>query len=195
MRLIDAGATCIFEETGELVGCEFHMESRAARPELGREIVACVDKAARYYSILGHGSFAVGNADGGLTTQEEKSLGAYAKSGASPIVGHRQTGRYPADRRLVSARCRARRRTALRLSEHQRQRGNRRADRVRRARDPVHDRARFGGRFGHFARHQDVRESGDVSQSFRRYGRRRRPHSRRPRARSTKWAAKYSMPR
>src|SRR3984893_5351096 len=39
-RLIDAGATCIFEETGELVGCEFHMQSRAARPELGREIVA-----------------------------------------------------------------------------------------------------------------------------------------------------------
>jgi altronate hydrolase len=85
--LVEAGAACVFEETGELVGCEYHMEKRAARPELGREIVACVAKAARYYSILGHGSFAVGNADGGLTTQEEKSLGAYAKSGASPIVG------------------------------------------------------------------------------------------------------------
>ena len=93
--LIDAGAACIFEETGELVGCEFHMESRAARPELGREIVACVDKAARYYSTMGHGSFAVGNADGGLTTQEEKSLGAYAKSGASPIVGIIKPGDIP----------------------------------------------------------------------------------------------------
>jgi altronate hydrolase len=94
-RMIDAGATCIFEETGELVGCEFHMKSRAARPELGDEIVACVAKAARYYSILGHGSFAVGNADGGLTTQEEKSLGAYAKSGASPIVGIVKPGDVP----------------------------------------------------------------------------------------------------
>jgi altronate hydrolase len=94
-RLIDAGATCIFEETGELVGCEFHMKTRAARPELGDEIVACVAKAARYYSILGHGSFAVGNADGGLTTQEEKSLGAYAKSGASPIVGIVKPGDVP----------------------------------------------------------------------------------------------------
>ncbi|MDQ7978521.1 UxaA family hydrolase [Paraburkholderia sp. SARCC-3016] len=94
-RLIDAGATCIFEETGELVGCEFHMKSRAARPDLGDEIVACVAKAARYYSILGHGSFAVGNADGGLTTQEEKSLGAYAKSGASPIVGIVKPGDVP----------------------------------------------------------------------------------------------------
>ncbi|RAR51208.1 altronate hydrolase [Paraburkholderia unamae] len=94
-QLISAGAACIFEETGELVGCEFHMESRAARPELGAEIVACVAKAARYYSILGHGSFAVGNADGGLTTQEEKSLGAYAKSGASPIVGIVKPGDVP----------------------------------------------------------------------------------------------------
>ncbi|CAB3761096.1 UxaA family hydrolase [Paraburkholderia solisilvae] len=94
-ELIDAGATCIFEETGELVGCEFHMKSRAARAELGDEIVACVAKAARYYSILGHGSFAVGNADGGLTTQEEKSLGAYAKSGASPIVGIVKPGDVP----------------------------------------------------------------------------------------------------
>ncbi|QGZ63726.1 UxaA family hydrolase [Paraburkholderia acidisoli] len=94
-KLIEAGAACIFEETGELVGCEFHMESRAARPELGAEIVKCVAKAARYYSILGHGSFAVGNADGGLTTQEEKSLGAYAKSGASPIVGIVKPGDVP----------------------------------------------------------------------------------------------------
>ena len=94
-HLIDAGATCIFEETGELVGCEYHMKSRAARPDLGDAIVQCVSKAARYYSILGHGSFAVGNADGGLTTQEEKSLGAYAKSGASPIVGIVKPGDVP----------------------------------------------------------------------------------------------------
>lgn len=94
-RLIEAGASCIFEETGELVGCEYHMKNRAARPELGDAIVACVAKAARYYSILGHGSFAVGNADGGLTTQEEKSLGAYAKSGASPIVGIVKPGDVP----------------------------------------------------------------------------------------------------
>jgi altronate hydrolase len=86
-RLVEAGSACIFEETGELVGCEFHMKRRAVTPELGDDIVKCVEKAARYYTIMGHGSFAPGNADGGLTTQEEKSLGAYAKSGASPIAG------------------------------------------------------------------------------------------------------------
>ena len=85
--LIDAGSTCIFEETGELVGCEYHMKNRAVTPELGDAIVQTVEKAAQYYTIMGHGSFSPGNADGGLTTQEEKSLGAYAKSGASSICG------------------------------------------------------------------------------------------------------------
>lgn len=93
--LIASGATCVFEETGELVGCEYHMKSRAVRPDLGDAIVECVAKAARYYTIMGHGSFAVGNADGGLTTQEEKSLGAYAKSGASPIIGIVKPGDVP----------------------------------------------------------------------------------------------------
>ena len=93
--LIARGAACIFEETGELVGCEFHMQRRAATPELGDEIVRCVAKAARYYETLGHGSFAPGNADGGLTTQEEKSLGAYAKSGDSPISGLIKPGDIP----------------------------------------------------------------------------------------------------
>lgn len=94
-KLIAAGSACIFEETGELVGCEYHMKRRAVTPELGDAIVQTVAKAARYYTIMGHGSFAPGNADGGLTTQEEKSLGAYAKSGASPICGILKPGDQP----------------------------------------------------------------------------------------------------
>lgn len=85
--LVQEGATCIFEETGELIGCEHFMAERATTPALGRQIVACVEKAARYYRTLGHSSFAPGNAEGGLTTIEEKSLGAYSKSGKSPIAG------------------------------------------------------------------------------------------------------------
>jgi altronate hydrolase len=56
-------------------------------PELGAEIEARVGKAAAYYSAMGHGSFSPGNAEGGLTTLEEKSLGAYSKSGSGPIHG------------------------------------------------------------------------------------------------------------
>jgi altronate hydrolase len=93
--LIEQGAACIFEETGELIGCERHMQERAATPELGLEIRRAMDKAARYYATLGYGSFAVGNSDGGLTTIEEKSLGAYAKSGASSISGLLKPGDLP----------------------------------------------------------------------------------------------------
>jgi altronate dehydratase large subunit len=94
-RLIDAGATCIFEETGELIGCEHHMAGRAITPELGKTLVDSVAKAEVYYATLGHGSFAPGNAVGGLTTQEEKSLGAYAKSGSRPIAGLIKPGDVP----------------------------------------------------------------------------------------------------
>lgn len=85
--LVDAGAKAIFEETGELIGMEQLMADRAATPELGEALKATVGKAARYYATLGYASFAPGNADGGLTTIEEKSLGAYAKSGQSRIDG------------------------------------------------------------------------------------------------------------
>ena len=85
--LVAAGAKTIFEETGELIGMEHLMAARAATPALGRELTRTVAKAARYYATLGYASFAPGNADGGLTTIEEKSLGAYAKSGQSRIDG------------------------------------------------------------------------------------------------------------
>jgi len=86
-QLVAMGATCIFEETGELIGCEHHMASRATSPELAEQLIASVAKAADFFREYGHGSFAPGNADGGLTTVEEKSLGAYCKSGTAPIDG------------------------------------------------------------------------------------------------------------
>ncbi|MCO5114824.1 MAG: UxaA family hydrolase [Ottowia sp.] len=94
-QFVSEGAACIFEETGELIGCEHIMAARAVTPELGVELEASVAKAARYYATLGYGSFAAGNADGGLSTIEEKSMGAYAKSGASPISGLIKPGDVP----------------------------------------------------------------------------------------------------
>lgn len=94
-RLVAQDAVCIFEETGELIGCEDIMAARAATPELAGELRASVEKAARYYATLGFGSFAAGNADGGLTTIEEKSMGAYAKSGSSRISGLIKPGDIP----------------------------------------------------------------------------------------------------
>lgn len=93
--LVADGAACIFEETGELIGCEEIMAERAVTPELGDALRAAVQKAERYYATLGYGSFAAGNAAGGLSTIEEKSLGAYVKSGDSPISGLIKPGDVP----------------------------------------------------------------------------------------------------
>jgi altronate dehydratase large subunit len=93
--LVGDGAACIFEETGELIGCEEIMAERAVTPELGQLLRESVQKAERYYATLGYGSFAAGNAAGGLSTIEEKSLGAYVKSGGSPISGILKPGDLP----------------------------------------------------------------------------------------------------
>lgn len=94
-HIVNAGAAAIFEETGELIGCEGILEERAATAELGALLRESVEKAARYYTVMGHGSFAPGNSEGGLTTQEEKSLGAYSKSGDSTISGLLKPGDRP----------------------------------------------------------------------------------------------------
>lgn len=94
-KLVANKGIAIFEETGEMIGLEDIMSRRAINPELALALKASVEKAARYYTLMGHGSFAPGNADGGLTTIEEKSMGAYCKSGDSPISGLIKPGDRP----------------------------------------------------------------------------------------------------
>ena len=94
-HLIDRGGTGMFEETCELLGCEAHMARRAQTPELASEILRVMRKADEYYRDLEHGSFGGGNITGGLTTIEEKSIGAYAKSGTRPIAGLLKPGILP----------------------------------------------------------------------------------------------------
>ncbi len=95
-RLVADGATCLFEETGELIGCEESLRARGVDAATGDELAARVAKAALYYEQLGHASIAPGNLAGGLTTIEEKSVGAYAKSGSATIQGVIEPGERPA---------------------------------------------------------------------------------------------------
>ena len=94
-RVIEAGGSAIFEELGELFGCEAHMVSRAAKPELGEAIKSAMAKAWEHYAALDQSSFGGGNITGGLSTIEEKSIGAYAKSGTKPIMGMLRPGIRP----------------------------------------------------------------------------------------------------
>ncbi len=93
--LVAHGATAIFEETGELIGCEQSMYARALNAQLANEILKTMRKTVDYYVAMGYGSFSAGNSDGGLSTIEEKSLGAYSKSGTAPITGLLKPGDQP----------------------------------------------------------------------------------------------------
>lgn len=95
--LVPKGARCMFEEPGELLGCEHLMAQRAETKKVAEELVNCIQKADVYYKKMGHDSFSAGNAVGGLTTIEEKSLGSYSKSGSLPIKALIKPGELPKD--------------------------------------------------------------------------------------------------
>ena len=86
-RLVDAGGTAIFEETVEMIGLGEIMLERAANAEAAKQIAVAYDKAERYCREVRQYSVSPGNFAGGLTTIEEKSMGAFAKSGSRPIQG------------------------------------------------------------------------------------------------------------
>ena len=85
--LVDEGGTAIFEESVEMIGLRAILDSRAASPQARAQLLPAYDKADRYCREVRQYSVAPGNFAGGLTTIEEKSMGAFAKSGSRPIQG------------------------------------------------------------------------------------------------------------
>ncbi|MGN0651514.1 MAG: UxaA family hydrolase [Gemmiger sp.] len=86
-KLVDAGGTAIFEEIVEAVGLDHLLTARAASEEARREIQYTYDKALDYCKSVRQYSVSPGNFAGGLSTIEEKSMGAVIKSGSRPIQG------------------------------------------------------------------------------------------------------------
>jgi altronate dehydratase large subunit len=89
--LLDQGGTVLFGETTEFLGAEHLLSRRAVCPEVGVKIVEIVLRMEKRIAALGidmrGGNPTPGNMRGGLTTIEEKSLGAICKSGTRPING------------------------------------------------------------------------------------------------------------
>ena len=90
-RLIDAGGTAVFGETVEWLGAERQLARRARTSAVAQAIVAAVERreaavAATGFDLTGNNPGAE-NIRGGLSTIEEKSLGAVAKGGTRPIAG------------------------------------------------------------------------------------------------------------
>lgn len=93
--LVDAGATVIIEETLEMLGCADIVAARGETAEVSRQLKEAVEKAEKFSLQIDQFSIAPGNHTGGLTTIEEKSMGAFAKCGTRPIRGVVKVGQRP----------------------------------------------------------------------------------------------------
>ena len=88
-ELVRQGGTVVLAETPEIYGAEHLLVRRAVRPEVGEKLLAQVrwwEEHARKMDMLVDDNRSVGNAAGGLTTIYEKSLGAVAKAGSTPLM-------------------------------------------------------------------------------------------------------------
>jgi altronate dehydratase large subunit len=90
-RLIDAGGTAFFGETTELIGAEHLIAKRYADLAERQRFLDIIRRVEETAMATGEDIRSINpvpaNIAGGITTLEEKSLGAIAKSGSRPIRG------------------------------------------------------------------------------------------------------------
>ena len=103
-RIVGAGGTVILAEVPELVGAEHLLAARATEPVAAKlyELIERVEARARAMHVdMRYGNPTQGNIAGGLTTIEEKSLGAAYKGGSTPLVDVLEYADRPAAKGLV----------------------------------------------------------------------------------------------
>jgi altronate hydrolase len=86
--LVAQGGTAVLAETTEIIGAEHLLIRRARNADVAKRLLGCIEQYKRYLRQFG-GSFndnpSPGNKEGGLTNILEKSLGAVAKAGTTPL--------------------------------------------------------------------------------------------------------------
>lgn len=88
-RVTRQGGTVILTEVPEMFGAEQMLMDRAANENVFRDIVRMIDDFKQYFIRHGQPIFenpSPGNKAGGLTTLEEKSLGAIQKGGSATVT-------------------------------------------------------------------------------------------------------------
>jgi len=97
--LVKKGGRAVFSETTEFIGAEHLLARRAVTPEVGAQITAMVRRYEERFLERGvdmRGTNPTkGNIEGGLTTIEEKSLGAISKGGTETIQEIYEYGERP----------------------------------------------------------------------------------------------------
>ena len=103
--LVAAGGTSILGEVTEFIGAEHILARHAANKQVAQGILDLVKRMENRAMAVGQdirgGQPTGGNIKGGLTTIEEKSLGAIAKAGSAPIQAVYEYGVHPTVRGLV----------------------------------------------------------------------------------------------
>jgi altronate hydrolase len=102
--LVAQGGTVFLSETPEIFGAEHLLMARAASPDVSARLQARLDWWQDYCARNGaemNNNPSPGNKAGGLTTILEKSLGAVAKGGTSPLTDVILYGQAPRTKGLV----------------------------------------------------------------------------------------------
>jgi altronate dehydratase large subunit len=90
-RLVEHGGTACFSETPEFIGAEHVLAERCVDDEVRERLLDRVDRREKLADLMGTdirgAQPSPGNQEGGLTTIEEKSLGAISKGGTTPVRG------------------------------------------------------------------------------------------------------------
>ncbi|MEM2915344.1 MAG: UxaA family hydrolase [Candidatus Bathyarchaeia archaeon] len=90
-KLIDLGGTVIISETTEIIGAEHLLAKRAVSNEVANKLIEMIRRTEEKVKAMGAdmlgGQPTLGNIKGGITTIEEKSLGAIYKGGTRPLQG------------------------------------------------------------------------------------------------------------
>lgn len=90
-RLIDAGGTALFSETLELIGAEQTLVQRAKTPEIAQRLLRLIKSWEARAASIGEDIRTINpipeNIAAGITTLEEKSLGAVEKTGTRELSG------------------------------------------------------------------------------------------------------------
>ena len=103
-RVVAQGGTAILGETPEIYGAEHLLTRRAADPEVADKLIARIRWWEAYTARFGgemDNNPSPGNKVGGLTTILEKSLGAVAKGGSTPLRALYRYAEPVAERGLV----------------------------------------------------------------------------------------------
>lgn len=85
--IVRTGGTYMHSETAELMGCADALAARAVDDTVAGAIRESIESAERRSFEKGQFAWGFGNIQGGLTSIEEKSYGALAKSGTMPLQG------------------------------------------------------------------------------------------------------------